>query len=149
MLQTGKIRLPFAEKRTIMATVQQENDMLFKIHYDKEKECVFVTFTGVISMPVVNEYIAALLPVLEETDCRRLLSDCRNAVIQLNSRDIMQFPKMAEASPLTARLKRAVVASSGTSGYELYEALSKVMDQQLRVFENPEEALEWLMEDSG
>lgn len=123
--------------------------MLFEINYDKEKECIFVTFTGVISMPVVNEYIAALLPVLEETDCRRLLSDCREAGIQLTSRDIMQFPKLAAASPLTARLKRAVVASTGTSGYDLYETLSKVMGQQLRVFETPEEALEWLMEDSG
>ena len=119
--------------------------MPYTIRYDSEKECVFATFTGNISMPLVREYIAALLPVLEETDCHLLLSDCLEAEVHLSSRDIMQFPKMAAESPLTTRLKRAVVVTPGTSGYELYETLSKVMHQQLRVFKTREEAMKWLM----
>lgn len=122
--------------------------MRFDIQYDAEKECIFATFNGRISMSVVREYIAALLPLLEETDCRRLLSDSREAEVNLTSSDIMQFPKIAAESPLTARLKRAVVAMPGTSGYELYEILSKVMGQQLRVFTTRDEAMEWLMGDS-
>ena len=119
--------------------------MIFDIKYDAEQECIFVVFNGRITMSVVREYIAALLPVLEETDCKRLLSDCREAEVHLTSSNIMQFPKMAAESPLTARLKRAVVATPGTSGYELYEILSKVTGQQLRVFKTREEAMEWLM----
>ena len=119
--------------------------MPYAIRYESEKDCIFVTFTGKITMPLVREYIAALLPVLEETDCRLLLSDCLMAEVHLSSRDIMQFPKLAAESPLTARLKRAVVVTPGTSGYELYETLSKVMNQHLRVFKTREEALEWLM----
>ena len=126
----------------------KEIPLIYDIKYDPEKECIFVTFDGRVTMSLVREYIAALLPVLEETDCRRLLSDCCKAEILLSSSDIMQFPKIAAESPLTARLKRAVVATPGTSGYELYETLSKVMGQQLRVFKEREEALEWLMEDS-
>ena len=60
----------------------------------------------------------------------------------------MQFPKIAAKSPLTARLKRAVVATPGTSGFELYEILSKVMGQPVRVFETMKEAEAWLAEDT-
>ena len=122
--------------------------MKFDIQYDADQDCIFATFNGRVTMSVVHEYIAALLPILEETDCRRLLSDSREADIHLTSSDIMHFPKLAAESPLTARLKRAVLATPGTSGYELYEILSKVTGQQLRVFETKEEALKWLFEPS-
>lgn len=95
--------------------------MKYDIQYDTDQDCIFATFNGRVSMSVVREYIAALLPILEETDCRRLLSDSREADIHLTSSDIMQFPKLAAESPLTAQLKRAVLATPGTSGYELYD----------------------------
>ena len=120
--------------------------MSFDIKYDSAQECITVTFTGRVSMPTVRKYLDALLPLLEETDCTRLLSDCSEAGINLTSSDIMQFPKIAAESPLTARLRRAVVATPGTGGFELYEILSKVMGQEVRVFNTREEAMEWLME---
>jgi hypothetical protein len=123
--------------------------MSFDIKYDPEQECIFVTFTGTISMPIVRKYLDDLLPLLEETDCTRLLSDCLEAEVHFTSTDIMQFPKIAAESPLTTRLKRAVVATSGTSGFELYEILSKVMSQQVRIFETQEEALAWLLADTN
>lgn len=122
--------------------------MIYEIQYDADQDCIFVSFNGRITMSVVREYIADLLPVLKETDCRRLLSDCRKAQVTLTSSDIMQFPKMAAESPLVARMKRAVVATPGTSGYELYETLSKVMGQDLRVFKQHQDAMDWLMGDS-
>jgi hypothetical protein len=122
--------------------------MIFDIQYDSDQDCIFATFNGRVSMSVVRDYIAALLPILEETDCRRLLSDSREAEVHLTSSEIMQFPKLAAESPLTARLKRAVVATQGTSGYDLYETLSKVSGQQVRVFTTKEDALSWLFEPS-
>jgi hypothetical protein len=122
--------------------------MIFDIQYDSDQDCIFATFNGRVSMSVVRDYITALLPILEETDCRRLLSDSREAEVHLTSSEIMQFPKLAAESPLTARLKRAVVATQGTSGYDLYETLSKVSGQQVRVFTTKEDALSWLFEPS-
>jgi hypothetical protein len=120
-------------------------NMPFEIQYDSDMDCIFATFIGSITMTLVKEYIAALLPILEETDCRRLLSDSRTADVQLSSRDIMQFPKLAEASPLTARLRRAVIASPGTSGYELYQTLSEILGHNIQLFTSREEALKWLL----
>jgi hypothetical protein len=121
--------------------------MSYEINYDEEQRRIDVTFTGKVTMPVVREYIATLLPILEETQCSRLLSDCLNAEIQLTSMDIMQFPKLAEQSPLTARLKRAVLVTPGTSGYELYETLSNIQGQNVKAFSDRAEALRWLMAD--
>ena len=122
--------------------------MPFNIEYDADEEIIVATFLGEITMSLVKEYIAALLPVLEKTKCRKLLSDSRNGELNLSSMDIMQFPKMAEASPLTAELKRAVLAKPGTSGYELYETLCSIQGQHVQLFERRADALAWLHSDS-
>jgi len=119
--------------------------MPFEIKHDTEYDYIRVTFTGKLTMPLTREYITALLPILEETDCRRLLSDCRNATVHLSARDIMLLPKMAADWPKIVRLKRAVLATPRTSGYELYKTFSMLLGQQLRVFSDQEEAMEWLM----
>jgi len=121
--------------------------MPFEIQYDTDQDCIFSTFLGEITMAMVKEYIAALLPILEETGCQRLLSDSRMAELQVSSRDIMQFPKMAESSPLIRHLKRAVLASPGTSGYEMYETLSEMQGQHVQLFDTREAAMKWLFED--
>lgn len=123
--------------------------MPFEINYDSDSQCVFAHFTGKVTMTLVREYIAALLPLLEAHDCRRVLSDSRGAELELSSRDILQFPKMAEASPLTARCKRAVLAAPGTSGYEMYETLSQMQGHKVRVFSNPADAMDWLMQEDS
>ncbi|VGO17314.1 hypothetical protein PDESU_05910 [Pontiella desulfatans] len=119
--------------------------MPFNIEYDADQDCIFATFIGKVTMGLTKEYIAALLPVLEKTGCRRVLSDSRSAELELSAMDIMQFPKMAQASPLTANLRRAVLASPGTSGYELYETLCNLQGQNVRIFPTRREALEWLL----
>ena len=121
--------------------------MPFNIEYDAEQGCIYSTFIGDLSMQVVKGYLAALIPVLEKTGCRRVLSDSRNAEIKLSSMDIMQFPKLAQTSPLFTGLKRAVLASPGTSGYDLYETLSTIQGQKVRVFETKHDALLWLFSD--
>ena len=93
--------------------------MPFEIKYDEKQHCIFATFTGKITMELTREYIAALLPILEETGCQRLLSDSREAELNLSSLDILQFPKLAAASPLTARCKRAVLPPRATSGFDV------------------------------
>lgn len=121
--------------------------MPFDISYLAEEDYIVATFTGVINMKLVNDYLAALLPILEETGCTRLLSDSSAAQLQLSSMDILKFPKLASASPLTARLKRAALAAEGTSGYEMYATLSKIQGQNLQVFTDRKEAIEWLLSD--
>lgn len=120
--------------------------MPFEIRYDTDQDCIFSTFIGAITMPLVREYIAALLPILEETGCIRVLNDSRTAEVQVSSMDILNFPKLAEASPLTAQLKRAVLPSKGTSGYAMYQAMSEVYGHNLKVFPSREEAIQWLLQ---
>ncbi|MDF7822889.1 hypothetical protein P4B35_02605 [Pontiellaceae bacterium B12227] len=121
--------------------------MPFNIEYDQDEDCIVATFIGEIGMTTVKEYIAALLPVLESTGCRRVLSDSRNGELKLTSLDIMQFPKMAKSSPLTAGLRRAVLARQGRSGYDLYATLCNLQGQQVKVFSSRTEAMKWLRGD--
>jgi hypothetical protein len=125
----------------------KEFRMPFTIEYIGDRDYILSTFTGPITMALVHEYIDALLPILEDTGCRRLLSDSINAQIQVTTMDILQFPKMAQASPLTTDLTRAALAPIGTSGYEMYETFSKIQGQDVRVFTDRLEALEWLLPD--
>ncbi len=120
--------------------------MPFKIEHHVEQDYIESTFTGQITMSLVHDYVTALLPILEKTGCKRLLSDSTEAQILLSSGDILKFPKIVAASPLTAELKRAVLKAPGKSGYEMYEILSKTMGQQIQVFTGRDAALEWLLD---
>ena len=122
--------------------------MPFTIEHIQDDDYLLVSFTGPFTMSIVRDYISALLPILEETGCRRLLSDSTAAEIQITSKDIMHFPKMAETDPLTASLKRASLAPEGTSGYEMYETFSKIQGQDVRVFNHRSDALAWLLSDA-
>ena len=122
--------------------------MPFNIEYDMDQGCIVATFIDEINMVVVKEYIEALLPILKETKCKRVLNDSRNGDLNLTSFNIMQFPKMADASPLTSGLKRAVLAPSGKSGYELYATLCNLQGQQVKVFSSRVEAIKWLNSDA-
>ena len=122
--------------------------MSFEIEYIEDQDYILTTFTGPITMAVVHKYIDALLPVLTDSGCQRLLSDSTHAQIQVTTMDILQFPAMAEASPLTSSLKRAALAPEGISGYEMYETFSKMQGQDVRVFNDRSEALEWLLSDA-
>lgn len=121
--------------------------MPFEIKYDSDSRCVFAQFTGKVTMTLIREYIADLLPLLEEHDCRRVLSDSRAAELEISALDILQFPKMAAASELTARCKRAVLAAPGTSGYEMYQTLSEMQGHKVQLFTNTADAMDWLMQD--
>ena len=118
--------------------------MPFKIKYDAEQDCILASITESLTRAVVHEYFIALDPVLKETGCYRVLSDCSQSQILLSSLDIMQFPKMVESLSAVKQSKRAVLFPSGSSGYELYGMVSK--SEKLRVFTDKEEAMKWLME---
>jgi hypothetical protein len=122
--------------------------MPFKIEYIADGDYILSTFTGSITMPVVRKYIDALLPILTDTGCRRLLNDSAHAQLQVTTMDIMQFPKMAEASPAISALKRAALAPDSTRGFDMYETFSKIQGQDVRVFTDRSEALEWLLSDA-
>ncbi|WP_372794746.1 hypothetical protein [Pontiella sp.] len=121
--------------------------MPFNIEYDAADDLIVATFLGPVTMALVKEYIAALLPLLEKTGCKRVLSDSRNGDLELSSIDIMQFPKMAGASPLTSGLKRAVLKRPGTRGYEMYATMCNAQGQNVKLFESRAEAVEWLKSD--
>lgn len=122
--------------------------MPFTIEHIADQDYILSTFTGLVTMDLIHEYIDALLPILEDTGCHRLLNDSIHAQIQVSSMDIMQFPKMAEASPLISDLKRAALAPADTSNYEMYETFSKMQGQYVQVFTDRSEALEWLLSDT-
>jgi hypothetical protein len=122
--------------------------MPFEIEYDAELECIYATFTGKITMALVYEYIDTIIPILKEHDCSRVLSDSRNAELQVSAMDILSFPKLAAKSIFTSRCKRAVLASPGQSGYAMYETLSVIQGHKVKVFSDRDEAMKWLLEDS-
>lgn len=145
--RTQKLHFPFV-KDSLDSLATKEARMPFTIEHITDRDYLLATFTGPFTMALVREYIEALLPILEATGCQRLLSDSTAAQIQLSSKDIMQFPKMVEASPLTTALKRAALAPAGASDYEMYETFSKIQGQDVRVFTDRSEALEWLLSDA-
>ena len=123
--------------------------MPYTIEYLEEENYISIEFTGFLTLTLMRSYLAELLPILEKTGCTRLLNDPSQTQVQLSSVDIIQASKMANESPLTAHLKRAVIASPGMSCYNMYEILSKTTGQYIQIFPERERALKWLLSDNG
>jgi len=121
--------------------------MPYDLKYHAEQDYIEATLTDRLTMGVVRNYLAKLLPVLEKTDCRRVLTDARKAESQSTARDILQFPEMLAASPLTQRLKRAILIKPGASGFDLLEIISNLQGQNVQLFTEQDKALEWLLSD--
>ncbi len=123
--------------------------MPYNIEYQQDADYIEAVFTDCITMGVIQTYLPKLLPVLEQTGCKRVLTDAREAKFPSTVRDILQLPKMLAASPLTRGLKRAILYKEWANGFDLYEIISNMQGQNVQIFTDREAALEWLLSDAN
>ena len=122
--------------------------MPFAISYDTDIQCVCCRLTGTITMSMAKEFMEALVAELKQHDCRRVFNDAREAVIQIGSIDLINLPKTIAGIPELADSKRALVATPGTSGFEIFKTTSDIQGQNVCMFTTREEALAWLLDES-
>ena len=83
--------------------------MPYEIEYDPANSCMMCRLTGSIDQRLVMEFATALVPLMEEHDCVRVLNDLRGADLALSYFDLYKVPKVASLLNMNRLARRAVV----------------------------------------
>ena len=122
--------------------------MPFDIEYHPDRHFVRVAAAGEIDMAAIRDYYERLEPVLAETNADRVLVDGRDADIQLSAADVFSIPRLAVKARSIGARKRALVTKPGVNGPELFEMGSRNHEQQVRVFIDHDQAIDWLLSEN-
>ena len=122
--------------------------MPYEIKYDTNSACVMCKMTGKIDLQIVNDFILEVIPFLEKKRSECVLNDLRGANLNLSTSDIYTIPKLLAQAGLGFTVRRAVVFNTKPDDFAFFETVSVNQAQQVRVFINFNEAIQWLMPES-
>ena len=124
--------------------------MPYTIEYDPQG-IITTKVQGTLTMAVLDEWRRDVVQLVKEKDCQRMLTDVREAKVDLSMVDAYNIPKLflEYASTLGVQafqLKRAVVVSSGEKLAYFFETVTRNRMQNVKVFYDDESAQQWLLE---
>lgn len=121
--------------------------MPYTINYDKENETIMIAVHGELDLPLLKRLASDIVKQLTEHDCKRILNDLRNAKPTSKKIDIYQMPEEAEKAGIGHSCKRALVVGDKAPDFYFLETVFVNRGYDVKMFANPDEALDWLFED--
>ena len=91
-----------------------------------------------------------LVELIKQSGVTRWLSDFRETQAEVSIVKIYELPKLFEKLELPRTVRQALLlplTKHRKEDYEFYENVCQNMGYNFRLFENPEEARQWLLED--
>lgn len=118
--------------------------MDYELEYDEERHLILGHVHGVFDTAVVRRMAVDLAEMVREHECFRLLNDLRDATITGSTPDIYEMPRTVRDVGVPVRCRRALIVREPVDDFRFLETTSVNVGQQVRVFTDPDEALEWL-----
>jgi len=118
--------------------------MVFDVHYDDEHDCLIGSYSGEMSLEAVDEYAAAVSAESARHTCKLFMNDMRNAKLAFSATEIYRLPGILDAAGFDRTWKRAVVALDYLPDYRFFETVARNRGYQVRIFQNVDEAIDWL-----
>ena len=121
--------------------------MPYVIEHVADKHYLHVTAKGDLSLAAARIYLERVTEVLEKTGVTRILFDASKGSIRFSVIDLIKLRQMVSESA-ESKCKRALVDTSGRSGLDFFESVSRSHGEEMRAFTDVDKALEWLLADT-
>lgn len=118
--------------------------MKYEVSYDKERDLIVGRVEGDLNSALVKEMSSAVAEVVRKTGCCNILNDLRDARIASSAFDVYKMPGIINNQGVPNICKRALIVSEESKGFRFLETVSVNVGQQVRIFTDPESAIEWL-----
>jgi hypothetical protein len=118
--------------------------MKITVEYDQTHNCLTGKFVGKMKFIHVKEYAQEFLKLARVHDCKRILSDLREADIKLSIADLYYASAEAAVGEFDQSWKRALVVKEMTKEIEFYEITATNKGLIVKTFDDYDEALAWL-----
>jgi hypothetical protein len=126
--------------------------MPYTIFYNQEAHRVETKVTGTVTFDEFKVGVYELEKICSENDCFLCLTDYREARLGLSTFEIYSLPKkiadiLSEVGGSSVhKFRRAVVVSKNDPDFSFYETVCINSGQYIKLFENIEDAKQWLSE---
>ena len=122
--------------------------MTWRIEFDEQRKPVFLTFQAKVSSKDIRESSAAVIAMMHDKDTSRILTDLTDATsLALSTVDIVLLPESYKDWGLSVSFTEAIVAPKGSKvrkEAEFYETVCVNRGINAQIFEDRDQALEWL-----
>jgi hypothetical protein len=123
--------------------------MSYTVEYLPEDHIIVTQFTGEVELTQLRECVAEIIRVAQRENCLRILTDFREAELDVSVLQIFNMPgellKTANAAGVNIySVKRAIVSSTERQGLSFYETVSRNRNHNTKLFLDFEEAKKWL-----
>jgi hypothetical protein len=121
------------------------------ITYNAEEHIIEMKAQGSLTMDEASEIISDMIKFVKERDCHFILSDYREAKLDLSILEIYGLPKMISTlladSELSAhKIKRALVVEQNSKNFKFFETVTLNNMQWAKLFVAIDKAKQWLLE---
>jgi hypothetical protein len=126
--------------------------MSYSVTYDGEHQLVLIVIQGTIDITEIRSLTTEVARLAKEHACFRVLNDFRAATLSASTMEIYNLPKLVSKQISAAGLqiypfKRALVFAQASADLSFFEAVSVNQAQNVRLFRDIEEAMQWLSGD--
>lgn len=118
--------------------------MKISVVYDESLNCLIGKYVGIFEPKHVNAYGNEILKLAKIHRCKRFLNDLREAEFKFSITDLYYASAEAIVGEFDRSWKRALVLKEKTKETEFYEITANNKGLTLKIFDNYNEALEWL-----
>jgi hypothetical protein len=121
------------------------------VTYDAGSDLILISCNATVNSSAIHEIASAMAVVAKKYECFRILSDFREATLDLSLIEIYDLPKLV-ADILSAaglqvhKYKRALVVTNDMDDFVFFETVSRNRGQPVMLFRSIEKAKEWLAE---
>lgn len=125
--------------------------MPYSVEYDPQTDIIKIKVDGLLTLAMAREYSNTAMLIAKERECFRILTDLREASIQLSMLEVYSFPRMvveitsALGLPVQ-KFRRATLLPDQFRLSVFFENIMKNRLQNVNLFHDVETAQKWLLE---
>lgn len=118
--------------------------MPYTTDYDQEADIIRVVVSGELDLPLLQNMAKSVAKTMQETGCKRVLNDLRNATVAQLALDIYNMPAAARDSGIQVQIRRALVVGDKASEFYFLETMFINRGHIVKIFANVRAAITWL-----
>jgi hypothetical protein len=122
--------------------------MTWRIEFDEHRKVIFLTFQAEVSKEDVRDSSAAVIATMHDHDTRKVLTDLAEVEsLAVSTMGIYHLPKSYMQMGLNLPFTEAIVVPKSSKirkDAEFYETVCVNRGVNARIFEDRDQALEWL-----
>lgn len=138
-----------SERSSCLLREELEDDNDFRettviVEYDERLDCILGRAKGQLDYAAVEMFVGHVVSQARIHDCQCVLSDLRNAELELSQSDISDIPALMGRMGFRRPWRGALVVSDDAEEFQFLEPVAQARGFMLKVFDDFERAVAWI-----